>query len=86
MKFTVTAKQTVQIEREVEIRVTKRDVVEAGYCKSVEDGDPSGWYEYVVEYVRDHGGTSSFSGATDTVVIDEELIDICNETGWDAAA
>jgi len=52
MKFQITA--TIELTREVTgtINVTKQDVVDAGFCKAVEDGDSTAWYGYVSEFLE----------------------------------
>ena len=52
MEFEVTA--TIETIREVTgtINVTKKDVVDAGFCKSTEDGDSTAWYGYVGDFLE----------------------------------
>jgi hypothetical protein len=52
---TVTARVEVEVEIPIELAVTKRSVIEEGYCRPVEDGDPSGWYDYVEAYINENG-------------------------------
>jgi len=59
MKFHVIANKTYRVEltveREYEVDVTKKAVVEAGLCANVVDGDPTAWYNYVEDYLREEG-------------------------------
>jgi hypothetical protein len=59
MKFNVTAKKTYQfeltIERDYQVVVGKKSVVDAGLCANSVDGDTSAWYDYVEDYLREEG-------------------------------
>ena len=59
MKFHVMANKTYRVEltveREYEVDVTKKAVVDAGLCTNVVDGDPTAWYDYVEDYLREKG-------------------------------
>ena len=52
MIFEITA--TIETTREVTgtINVRKQDVVDAGFCKSVEDGDSTAWFGYVGDFLE----------------------------------
>jgi len=52
MEFEITATITTTREITGTINVRKKDVVEAGFCKSVEDGDPTAWYGYVADFLE----------------------------------
>ena len=52
---TVTARIEVEVEIPIELAVTKKSVIDEGYCASVEDGDPTGWYGHVEEFINDNG-------------------------------
>ena len=59
MKFHVMANKTYRVEltveREYEVDVTKKAVVDAGLCANVVDGDPTAWYDYAEDYLREKG-------------------------------
>ena len=59
MEFQVTAKRTYQfeltIERDYQVVVGKKSVVDAGLCANSVDGDTSAWYDYVEDYLREQG-------------------------------
>ncbi len=78
MKYIAKVKQKIQmefeVEREVEIDVNKKAIVEDGYCEAVEDGDPTGWYEHVWDYVKDNGGTPKFQKGGDSLQWDLALV------------
>ena len=78
MKYIAKVKQKIQmefeVEREVEIDVTKKAIVEDGYCEAVEDGDPTGWYEHVWDYVKDNGGTPKFQKGVDSLQWDLAVV------------
>ena len=75
--FNALVRQTIQfeidIEREVKLNVLKKDIVENGYCSAVEDGDASGWYDYIENYVIDNGGTINFTNEKNEDDIREAL-------------
>ena len=60
MEFEITA--TIETTREVAgtINVTKQDVVDAGFCKSVEDGDSTAWYGYVADFLKQEFESSEY--------------------------
>tara|TARA_R100001082_G_scaffold102574_1_gene72785 strand:- start:205 stop:591 length:387 start_codon:yes stop_codon:yes gene_type:complete len=59
MEFNVTAKKTYRfeltLEREYEVVVGKKAVVDAGLCANSVDGDTSAWYDFVEDYLREQG-------------------------------
>ena len=80
-KFKAYVKQTLQfeieIEREVDLDVLKKDIVYnedgEGYCNAAEYGAPSAWYDYVEDYIRDNGGTINFTNEKSEDDISESL-------------
>lgn len=62
MEFNIITTQTYKFElafeRQLKVTVTKKEVVEAGYCENVVDGDPTAWKDYVQDYINDYGVTS----------------------------
>tara|TARA_R110000744_G_scaffold273910_1_gene387148 strand:- start:2021 stop:2281 length:261 start_codon:yes stop_codon:yes gene_type:complete len=52
MEFQITA--TIELTREVTgtINVKKQDVIDAGFCKAVEEGDSTAWYGYVADFLE----------------------------------
>tara|TARA_R110000803_G_scaffold74496_2_gene138526 strand:+ start:972 stop:1238 length:267 start_codon:yes stop_codon:yes gene_type:complete len=75
MEFEITA--TITITREVTgtINVRKQDVVDAGFCKSVEDGDSTAWYGYVADFLESEFEANEY----DYYPSDIEIIDDFNE-------
>jgi hypothetical protein len=59
MKFIVQATQIVKleitVEREFEIEIKKKQVVDRDLCANVVDGDPDAWRESVDEYIDEVG-------------------------------
>jgi len=52
MKFEITATITTTRVITGTINVTKQDVIDAGFCKVVEDGDSTAWYGYVADFLE----------------------------------
>tara|TARA_R110002012_G_scaffold211040_1_gene381795 strand:- start:281 stop:649 length:369 start_codon:yes stop_codon:yes gene_type:complete len=52
---TVTARVEVEVQIPIELAVTKKSVIDEGYCRAVEDGDPTGWYDHVEAFINENG-------------------------------
>ena len=52
MKFEITATITTTRVITGTINVTKQDVIDAGFCKAVEEGDSTAWYGYVADFLE----------------------------------
>ena len=87
MKFEITA--TMPVTREVTgtINVNKSDVVNAGFCKAVEDGDSTAWYGYVSEFLESEFSSSEYDYHASDIedwaeykVLDESVSDV--EVDW----
>ena len=75
MEFNVTAKKTYRfeltIEREYEVVVGKKAVVDAGLCANSVDGDTSAWYDFVEDYLREQGLEKFFDAGKVKLVSDD---------------
>jgi len=74
MKFEITA--TMPVTREVTgtINVNKSDVVDAGFCKAVEDGDSTAWYGYVSDFLESEFLSSAYDYSPSDIEITKEYI------------
>jgi len=77
MEFEITATITTTREITGTISVTKNDVVASGLCKSVIDGDSTGWYGYVGEFLESEFDSNSHEYLYDPS--DIEIIDDSTE-------
>ena len=75
MEFNVTAKKTYRfeltLEREYEVVVGKKAVVDAGLCANSVDGDTSAWYDFVEDYLREQGLEKFFDAGKVKLVSDD---------------
>ena len=75
MEFNVTAKKTYQfeltIERDYQVVVGKKSVVDAGLCANSVDGDTSAWYDFVEDYLREQGLEKFFDAGKVKLVSDD---------------
>ena len=74
MKFKITATMTVTREVTGTIRVNKSDVVDAGFCKAVEDGDSTAWYGYVADFLESEFSSSEYGYSPSDIEITKEYI------------
>ena len=65
LEVTQTLEFQIEVSRELEIKCTKKQIVDDGLCENVEDGDSSAWKGYVGDYITYHGGTDAFAPAMD---------------------
>jgi len=74
MKFEITA--TITTTRVVTgmINVNKSDVVDAGFCKAVEDGDSTAWYGYVADFLESEFSSSEYGYSPSDIEITKEYI------------
>ena len=79
MKFHVMANKTYRfeltVEREYEVDVTKKAVVDAGLCANVEDGDPTAWYDYAEDYLREKGLEHDVQ-SPESITLDDDIYDL----------